>query len=98
MTGAPSTCAARGDIRGRCRSASSKLASAASQWVTHSGRAGGSAARACDPAIVRGIRDAAEARGIPLFHKQWRTYTSNPLVGEQHLTIAKAKGVDPPNR
>lgn len=65
-------------------------------WIITGGESGPDA-RLCEPAWVREVRDAAVAEGIPLFHKQWGTYASNPLVRERRLDIAEAKKLDPPN-
>lgn len=65
-------------------------------WIITGGESG-PRARLCEPAWVREVRDQALALAIPLFHKQWGTYGSNPLVREQGLSVAEAMKLDPPD-
>jgi protein gp37 len=46
------------------------------------------------PAWARYVRDQCRALGIAFFHKQWGTYSSNPLV-ERGLSPAEAERRDP---
>ncbi len=62
-------------------------------WVITGGESGPKA-RVCNPLWVREIKAGCEAQGVPLFHKQWGSYASNPLVFEQKLPLAEAKRLD----
>jgi protein gp37 len=63
-------------------------------WVITGGESG-PRARLCKPAWVREIRELCEYAKIPLFHKQWGSYQSNPLVYEEELGEAEARRRDP---
>jgi protein gp37 len=64
-------------------------------WVITGGESG-KRPRLCRPDWVREVRDQCQAQGVPLFHKQWGTYASNPIVIEQGLSRAEAEQLDPP--
>ena len=59
-------------------------------WLISGGESGGGA-RPVNPQWVRDIIADCRRRGVVLFHKQWGTYPSNPLVVEQRMSIAEAK-------
>ena len=61
-------------------------------WLISGGESGGGA-RPVNPQWVRDIIADCRRRGVVPFHKQWGTYSSNPLVVEQGMSIAEAKGV-----
>jgi protein gp37 len=59
-------------------------------WVITGGQSGPGAA-GCDPEWVREVRDLCQQEGVPLFHKQWGTWASNPTP--RHLELdPSAKG------
>ena len=62
-------------------------------WLISGGESGGGA-RPVNPKWVRDIIADCRRRGVTPFHKQWGTYSSNPLVVEQRMSIAEAKALD----
>ena len=62
-------------------------------WLISGGESGGGA-RPVNPQWVRAIIADCHRRGVVPFHKQWGTYSSNPLVVEQGMSIAEAKALD----
>jgi protein gp37 len=62
-------------------------------WLISGGESGGGA-RPLDPQWVRDIIADCRRRGVTPFHKQWGTYSSNPLVVEQGMSIVEAKALD----
>jgi hypothetical protein len=62
-------------------------------WLISGGESGGGA-RPLDPQWVRDIIADCRRKGVTPFHKQWGTYSSNPLVVEQRMSIAEAKALD----
>jgi protein gp37 len=62
-------------------------------WLISGGETGGGA-RPMDPQWAREIIADCRRRGVTPFHKQWGTYSSNPLVVEQGMSIAEAKALD----
>ena len=62
-------------------------------WLISGGESGGGA-RPMDPQWVRDIIAACWRRAIAPFHKQWGTYSNNPLVVEQGMTVKDAKALD----
>lgn len=62
-------------------------------WVITGGESG-PGARVCRPEWVREVRDQCIQAGVPLFHKQWGSYASSPLVLEDRLTPAEAAARD----
>src|SRR5580704_15983311 len=62
-------------------------------WLISGGESGGGA-RPINPQWVRAIIADCRRRGVTPFHKQWGTYSSNPLVVEQRISIAEAKTLD----
>jgi protein gp37 len=62
-------------------------------WIISGGESGAHA-RVMHPAWARYVRDQCRALGIAFFHKQWGTYSSNPLV-ERGLSPAEAERRDP---
>ena len=63
-------------------------------WLISGGESGGGA-RPLNPQWVRDIIADCQNRDVAPFHKQWGTYSSNPLVVEQGMSIAEAKSADP---
>jgi protein gp37 len=63
-------------------------------WIISGGESG-PGARPLNPQWVRDIVAECSARGVALFHKQWGTYASNPLVVEKGYDLRKAKERDP---
>lgn len=63
-------------------------------WVITGGESG-PRARFCNPNWVREVRDQCVSAGVPLFHKQWGTYRSNPLVCEEGWSESRAAAGDP---
>ncbi len=61
-------------------------------WLISGERGGG--ARPINPRWVRDIIADCRRKGVAQFHKQWGTYSSNPLVVEQGMSIAEAKALD----
>jgi hypothetical protein len=59
-----------------------------------SGGESGGGARLLNPQWVRDIVADCRRKGVVPFHKQWGTYSSNPLVVEQGMSIEKAKRLD----
>jgi hypothetical protein len=47
-----------------------------------------------DPRLVRDVLGDCRRHGVAVFHKQWGTYASNPLVVEDGLEVAAAKVLD----
>jgi protein gp37 len=62
-------------------------------WLISGGESGGGA-RPIDPQWVRDVLADCRRHGVAVFHKQWGTYASNPLVVEDGLDVAAAKVVD----
>jgi protein gp37 len=62
-------------------------------WLISGGESGGGA-RPLDPQWVRDVIADCRRKGVTPFHKQWGTYSSNPLVVEQGMSIAEAKALD----
>lgn len=63
-------------------------------WIISGGESGPKA-RDMEPAWARSLRDQCSILNIPLFHKQWGTYRSNPLVVEQRIKFYEAQHRDP---
>jgi hypothetical protein len=63
-------------------------------WLISGGESGGGA-RPLEPQWIRDIIADCRRKGVARFHKQWGTYSSNPLVVEQGMSIAEAKSADP---
>jgi hypothetical protein len=63
-------------------------------WLISGGESDGGD-RQLDPQWVRDIIADCRRKGVAPFHKQWGTYSSNPLVVEQGMSIAVAKSADP---
>jgi protein gp37 len=62
-------------------------------WLISGGESGGGA-RPLNPRWVRDIIADCRRKGLTPFHKQWGTYSSNPLVAEQGMSIAEARAID----
>jgi protein gp37 len=62
-------------------------------WIISGGESGGGA-RPVDPRWVRKLIADCRRRGVAVFHKQWGTYQSNPLVSEQDMGLREAKRLD----
>ena len=62
-------------------------------WLILGGESGGGA-RPLHPQWVRDIIADCRRRGVTPFHKQWGTYSNNPLVVERGMSIAEAKVLD----
>jgi protein gp37 len=62
-------------------------------WLISGGESGGGARR-LDPQRVRDIIADCRRYGVAPFHKQWGTYACNPLVAEDGMTAAEARGID----
>jgi protein gp37 len=62
-------------------------------WLISGGESGGGA-RPLDPQWVRDIIADCRHKGVAPFHKQWGTYSSNPLVVQQGMSIEAAKRAD----
>ncbi|WP_372422576.1 DUF5131 family protein [Salinarimonas chemoclinalis] len=62
-------------------------------WMIIGGESGGGA-RPMDPAWARDAIADCRRLGVAPFFKQWGAYGNNPLVREQAMTPAEAKGVD----
>jgi protein gp37 len=62
-------------------------------WAITGGESGPNA-RVCNPQWIRDIAIWCEIYDTPLFHKQWGSYASNPLVYENGLTHKQAKDKD----
>ena len=68
-------------------------ASAPARWIISGGESGGKA-RAMNAQWVRDLRDQCVPLGVPLFHKQWGTYASNPApASEDPSTNGKGGGL-----
>ena len=63
-------------------------------WVITGGESG-AGARVCDPQWIRDAVADCERQGVAVFHKQWGSYRSNPLVFELGLTPYEAERRDP---
>lgn len=63
-------------------------------WAITGGESG-PGARVCQPDWVREIALWCDLYGVPLFHKQWGQYASNPLVIEHGLNVRAAAVADP---
>ena len=63
-------------------------------WLI-SGVESGGGARPLNPEWVRDIIADCRHRGVAVFHKQWGTYASNPLVVENEMSVNEAKAMDP---
>jgi protein gp37 len=61
-------------------------------WLISGGESGGGA-RQLDPQWVRDMIADCRRKGVAPFHKQWGTYSSNPLVVERGMTTADAKAL-----
>jgi protein gp37 len=62
-------------------------------WIISGGESGPKA-RAMNAQWVRELRDQCVTLGIPLFHKQWGTYASNPVpAAEDPTTNGKGGGL-----
>jgi protein gp37 len=62
-------------------------------WVIIGGESG-PRARPCDPSWAYRIADDADRAGTAVFHKQWGTWQSNPLV-RSGMPVAEARRRDP---
>jgi protein gp37 len=62
-------------------------------WLISGGESGGGA-RPLDPQWIRDIIGDCRRKGVAPFHKQWGTYSSNPLVVQQGMSIAEVKAID----
>jgi protein gp37 len=62
-------------------------------WLISGGESGGGA-RQLDPQWIRDIIADCRRKGVVPFHKQWGTYSSNPLVVEHGLSIKETKALD----
>jgi protein gp37 len=62
-------------------------------WLISGGESG-DGARQLDPQWVRDIIADCRSKGVAPFHKQWGTYSSNPLVAKQGMSIAEARAID----
>lgn len=62
-------------------------------WLISGGESGGGA-RTVDAQWVRSIIKQCRRRGVAPFHKQWGTYSSNPLVAEECMNASAAKQID----
>jgi protein gp37 len=62
-------------------------------WLISGGESG-PGARPLKPKWVRRVIRDCRRRDIAVFHKQWGTYESNPLVSEQGFTVEEAKARD----
>ena len=65
-------------------------------WIIIGGESG-NGARTMNPKWARDLIADCDPFGIKLFHKQWGTYWSNPLVFELGHTQVHAKRFDPPS-
>ena len=66
-------------------------------WIIIGGESG-NGARTMNPAWARDlVAQCGHPLSIPVFHKQWGTYWSNPLVFELGHTQVHAKRFDPPS-
>jgi Protein of unknown function (DUF5131) len=54
----------------------------------------GGGARPINAQWVRDIIADCRRRGVTPFHKQWGTYSNNPLVTEQGISIKEALALD----
>jgi protein gp37 len=63
-------------------------------WLISGGESGGGA-RLLNPQWVRDIVADCRRKGVVPFHKQWGTYSSNPLVVDQGMSLEEAKRLDP---
>jgi protein gp37 len=62
-------------------------------WVITGGESGPHA-RPCEPEWAYHVADKAATKGAAIFHKQWGTWESNPLV-RAGLSVAEARRRDP---
>lgn len=62
-------------------------------WAITGGESG-PRARRCNPEWAREIADWCDLYEVPMFHKQWGTYASNPLVCEDGMTATDAAAID----
>lgn len=62
-------------------------------WIISGGESG-PGARELKPRWIRNIIKECRDRGVAIFHKQWGTYQSNPLVLEQGVSPSEAKAID----
>jgi len=58
------------------------------------GSRSGGGARSLKPQWVRDIIADCRRGGVVPFHKQWGTYSNNPLVVERGMSIVEAKALD----
>ena len=68
----------------------------APNWVIIGGESG-NGARTMNPQWARHLAAECGFLSIPVFHKQWGTYRSNPLVFEQGKNRVAAEYLDPPS-
>jgi protein gp37 len=62
-------------------------------WIISGGESGGGA-RPLNPRWVRKLIADCHRKGVAVFHKQWGTYQSNPLVSEQGMSLQEARRLD----
>jgi Protein of unknown function (DUF5131) len=62
-------------------------------WLI-SGAESGGWAHQINPQWVRDIIADCRRRGVAPFHKQWGTYSSNPLVADEGMGFAETKALD----
>ena len=62
-------------------------------WVISGGESG-PGARLMKPSWVRRIIRDCRSKGVAVFHKQWGTYASNPLIRDEGLAQTEAKDRD----
>lgn len=65
-------------------------------WVITGGESG-PRARPCEPEWAYRVADQAATKGAAIFHKQWGTWESNPLV-RSGMPLAEARRRDPDPR
>ena len=63
-------------------------------WLIWGGESG-PGARRMEPTWARNITNECRAGGVPVFGKQWGTYSSNPAVVEDGATQEEAESSDP---
>jgi protein gp37 len=62
-------------------------------WVISGGESGGGA-RPAKPRWIRDIIADCKRNGVAVFHKQWGSYESNPLLVEQNMSLKEARALD----
>jgi protein gp37 len=62
-------------------------------WLISGGESG-PGARPLDPHWVRDVIADCRRSGVAPFHKQWGTYTSNPLVVEKGMSTEDVEALD----